>query len=194
MELSTLLERCREGDDLAWEALVRRFQGRVYSVALHYMRNEEEARDLAQEIFIRIYRRLSSCSNDETFVPWMLSVARNAAVDRLRRMKTRPQAIGEPVEELVHLAATGPDPAEEVVASEQRRLVHRAMDRLSRINREILMLKEIQGLSLEAIAGMLRVPIGTVKSRSNRARVELAVEVVALSKEGRGGRPERLEP
>ena len=88
-DVSTLLERCRQGDDLAWEALVRRYQGRVYSVAYHYMRNADEARDMAQEIFIRIYERLNTFQGGAGFLSWMLSLSRNACVDRLRRKAAR---------------------------------------------------------------------------------------------------------
>jgi RNA polymerase sigma-70 factor, ECF subfamily len=185
MDLGALLERCRRGDDLAWEELVRRYQGRGYGVALHYLGNGEDARDLAQEVFIKIYRRLSSCTNDETFVPWMIRLTRNASIDRLRRMKTRPSVVGAPIEEFIHIASTDPGPDAEWRGNARRRLLFRAMSRLSRINREILMLKEIQGMSLEAIASMLHIPVGTVKSRSNRARLELASEVIALT--GPGG-------
>jgi RNA polymerase sigma-70 factor, ECF subfamily len=183
MDLPTLLERCRQGDDLAWEALVRRFQGRVYGIALFYLRNAEDARDLAQEIFIRIYRRLDTCTNDETFVPWMVRLARNAAIDRLRRVKARPITAAVPVDAMVDLVADGPDPEERWRRNRRSSLVRRAMARLSEISREIILLKEIQGLSLEAISSTLEIPVGTVKSRSNRARLELASAVIALSKE-----------
>ena len=76
MELETLLERCRSGDELAWEALVRRFQGRVFALAYHYLRDREEARDVAQETFIRIYKSLEGFQDTERFLPWMVRIAR----------------------------------------------------------------------------------------------------------------------
>jgi RNA polymerase sigma-70 factor (ECF subfamily) len=183
MELSTLIERCRAGDELAWEALVRRFQGRVYGVAIFYLGNAEEARDLAQEVFVKIYRRFDACTNDETFVPWMIQITRNAAIDRLRRMRVRPTTHAVPIDEIGHLTSLDPDPAEDLHRKRRRALVHAALEKLSRINREIVILKEIQGLSLERIASMLNLPMGTVKSRSHRARIELAREFVALEGE-----------
>jgi RNA polymerase sigma-70 factor, ECF subfamily len=182
MELRTLLERCRQGDDLAWEMLVRRFQGRVYGVGMFYLSDTEEARDLAQEVFIRIYRRLDLCTNDETFIPWMIQIARNAAIDRIRRQKARPSTVSIPVEEMVHLHSSAPGPEEQLHRNERQDLVHRAMERLSEINREIIFLKEIQGLSLETIASLLKIPLGTIKSRSSRARVELARVIIAMGK------------
>jgi len=70
VELETLLESCRQGDELAWEGLVRRFQARVFGVCYHYLHDREEARDVAQETFVRIYRRLETFEGSETFVPW----------------------------------------------------------------------------------------------------------------------------
>jgi RNA polymerase sigma-70 factor, ECF subfamily len=183
MEIPELLDGCRRGDELAWEALVRRFQSRVYGIAVFYLGNTEEARDLAQEVFVRLYRRLDACTNDETFVPWLIQITRNAAVDRLRRMKTRPQRVGTPVDEMWDLASPAPGPEEHLQTTRRRDLVHRAVARLSRINREIILLKEIQGMGLESIAELLKVPLGTVKSRSNRARIELAREIVAIGQE-----------
>jgi RNA polymerase sigma-70 factor, ECF subfamily len=187
MELRTLLERCRQGDDLAWEMLVRRFQGRVYGVGMFYLSDAEEARDLAQEVFVRIYRRLDLCTNDETFIPWMIQIARNAAIDRIRRQKARPSTISVPVEEMTYLRSSDPGPEEQLRRNERQAMVHRAMERLSRINREIIFLKEIQGLSLETIASLLKIPLGTIKSRSSRARIELARAIIAMGK-ARGAR------
>ncbi|MFB3909515.1 MAG: RNA polymerase sigma factor [Candidatus Eisenbacteria bacterium] len=183
MELNELVERCREGDAAAWEALVRRYQGKVYAYALDYLRNPEEARDLAQEVFVRIYERLDRCRDASSFVPWMLRMTRNAAIDRIRRAKTRPRAIGTPVEEILSLASPVPSPVENLATNRRQSLVRRAMERLTALNREIVRLKEIEGLSFESVAQILQVPVGTTKSRSARARIELAREVAALMKE-----------
>ena len=102
---ATLLERCRQGDDLAWEGLVRRFQGRVYSVACHYMRNAEEARDVAQEVFVRIYERLEAFHGDQAFLPWVLRLSRNICIDTLRRQKARPRATEADVDPTTQLAS-----------------------------------------------------------------------------------------
>jgi RNA polymerase sigma-70 factor (ECF subfamily) len=180
MDLATLLERCRAGDELAWEALIRQHQSRVYGLAYHYVGNAEEARDVAQDIFVRVYRNIDSCTEAERFVPWMIRIGRNACVDHLRRRKARPPSFDVPAEEMVDLPGPGQNPEEQFVADSRKRLVHLALQALSELNREIILLKDIQGLSLEEIATMLSVPIGTIKSRSNRARIELARKVLAL--------------
>jgi len=177
---ATLIDRCRQGDGLAWEALVRLYQGRVYSVAWHYMRDSEEARDMAQEIFIRVYRKLDTFQGGETFLPWMMKLARNACLDRLREKAARPPLSDVPVEEGIQLPDQGPSPEEATEASVRRRLLYSALERMSDMGREMILLKEIQGLKLEEISDLLQIPIGTVKSRSNRARFELAVALRGL--------------
>ena len=178
---ATLLQRCRGGDELAWEWLVRRCQGRVYGLAWHYLGNAEDARDAAQEAFVRVYRQLGSFEGDR-FMAWLLRITRNLCVDQLRRHKTRP-----PLEDLRADADddtappdAAPSPEQAWLTDGRRRVVYQALQRLSGANREVILLKDIQGLKLDEIAGMLGLPVGTVKSRAHRARLELARQVIAI--------------
>jgi RNA polymerase sigma-70 factor (ECF subfamily) len=180
MDQVALLRRCREGDELAWEVLVRQQQGRVCSIALGYVGDQDEAFDLAQDIFVRVWDRLNSCTDLEKFGPWLMSIARNACLDHLRRRKARPPRQDIPAEEMHNLAGNAPTPEDDWLSTSRQRIVHRALQKLTAINREIIVLKDIQGLPLEEIASMLSLPLGTVKSRSSRARVELAQAVVEL--------------
>ena len=180
VELETVLEGCRQGDELAWEALVRRFQARVFGVCYHYLRDREEARDVAQEAFVRIYRRLETFEGSETFVPWMMRVARNCSIDRLRHLKARPALDGAPVDERTVDPDSGPGPEALAVTGERHHVLYKALDLMSEINREMILLKEIQGLKQREIADLLSIPLGTVKARSNRARLELARCIVEL--------------
>jgi RNA polymerase sigma-70 factor (ECF subfamily) len=181
VELATLVERCRRRDELAWEALVRRLQSRVYGTALHYLRSPEDARELAQDVFVRLYRHLDTIefSDEGMFVGWLVQTTRNAAFDRLRQARSRPPRADVPAEE-AGLADAQPSPEAATLAEARHDLVHRAMAELSEINREILLLKEIQGLDIKQVAEILHIPLGTVKSRANRARLELARRVLAL--------------
>ena len=180
MDLDLLLARCRHGDDLAWEALVRQYQGRVYAVAYHFMRDREEARDAAQEIFIKIYRGLGTMREGDRFLPWMLRLARNCCIDRLRRLKVRTPAAAVPVEEAPQITAGDPSPEDASLEEARHGLLYRAIARLGEKNREMILLREIQELKLEEIAEMLALPLGTVKSRSHRARLALAKAVRVL--------------
>ena len=177
IDLDALLARCRRGDPLAWEELVRRYQGRMRGVALFYLRDREEARDVAQEIFVRLYRHLGETPDGKTFVPWLLCLARNCCIDRLRSLGVRPPQ--DPIE--VDPPSSAPSPEEALLAVGRRTLLYRALDTLSDVNREIVLLKDIHQLKLEEIGSLLRLPLGTVKSRSNRARTELAKAVRALA-------------
>lgn len=187
MDQSELLNRCRQGDELAWEVLVRQHQGRICSIAYGYMGEQDEAMDLAQEIFVRVYKRLDTCTDAEKFQSWLVSIARNACIDHLRRRKARPPRRDIPAEDMVALASGGPTPEDEWIQSSRQKLVHRALQRLSEINREIIVLKDIQGLPLEEISGMLDLPLGTVKSRSSRARIELARAITEMNGGPHGG-------
>lgn len=184
MELEDLLRRCRQGDELAWEALVRRYQGRVYGLALHYLRNREEALDAAQEIFVRVYSKLDTLREGQAFLPWLVRLGRNCCLDRLRRLKVRTPEIEVAMEDAAPtLAAGDPNPEESGRAKQRRDLLHRAIATLSDNSREMIFLKDIHELKLDEIAELLAVPVGTVKSRSSRARVELAKAVRALTPE-----------
>jgi RNA polymerase sigma-70 factor (ECF subfamily) len=178
VEVEALLERCRCGDELAWEALVRTYQSSVYAVTRHYLRDHEEARDIAQDVFVRLYERLDSFSGGDTFNAWLLQMARNASIDRLRRIKARPPASDVAFEDAV-MAGTD-DPERNASEEARERLLHRAVALLGDKHREVLLLKEIQGLKIEEVAQLLSLPVGTVKSRANRARLELAAVLSRL--------------
>ena len=136
---------------------------------------------MTQEAFVRVYRQLDAFEGGH-FMAWLLRITRNLCIDQLRRRKARP-----PTEDLradEHERAmppdTAPDPEQAWLTDGRKRTVHAALARLSGANREMILLKEIQGLRLDEIASLLGLPLGTVKSRSSRARVELARQVVAV--------------
>ncbi len=117
-------------------------------------------------VFIKVYQRISTLQGHETFLPWLLRVARNVCIDHLRRRKVRPPAVDVPVEDGPELADPKADPHEHWAVEDRKRLVYRALEKMSDQDREIILLKEIQGLDLKEVAEMLGIPVGTVKSRS----------------------------
>jgi len=187
IEVRTLVERCRRGDALAWEALVRRFQGRIYALACQYVGDRELARDVAQDVFVRVWQRLDTFGGGDAFAGWLIAIARNVCIDATRRRKARPPAGDVVVGQDMELTESGPDPEVASVARSRERLLYRALDRLTGINREMIVLKEIHGMKLEEISELLALPIGTVKSRSNRARIELAHALRAIDPGFGGG-------
>lgn len=184
MEFTQLLDQVRSRDELAWEAFVRHFQARVFGLAYHYTAQAEDARDLAQEVFIRIYQNLVLVPDEAGCLPWVIRITRNACIDHLRRKKARPPLWDLPADEMFDLRSSDQNPEEAHLEAVRKSMVHRALQELTDLNREIILLKEIQGLKLEEIAAILEVPVGTVKSRSNRARIELAQKLTAA---GMGG-------
>ncbi len=188
VDLAPLVAQCRAGDPLAWEAFVRRFQSRIYGLACTYVRDRDEAADLAQEIFIRLFETRARWAPEAEFVPWLFQVARNRAVDFLRRRNVRRPAVSVPADEAaLTLADPGEGPEAQAIRRSRRERFRAGLARLSDISREILLLRDVQGLSVREVAAALNVPAGTVKSRASRARAELAERMLAL-----GG--ERSEP
>lgn len=179
-----LVALCRQGDGRAWEALIRRHQDRILNLAYQFTGNREEARDLAQEIFVRLYRKLNQYQEDRTFRTWFNSLARNLCIDRYRRAKRDRVVVGTPVEEFPHLAARTEPVDRRVIRREHKEMIMQALDTLSDISREAIVLRDLQEQSLDEIATVLRLPIGTVKSRIHRARIELARELLKLETVG----------
>ena len=145
-DLGALVERCRQGDALAWERLVRRCQGRVYGLAYHYLGDVEGARDLTQEVFVRVYQQLGTYEGDG-FMAWLLRITRNLCIDQIRRRKARPQAEDLLAEENEWaMPDTAPDAEQSWLTDGKKRLVYDALRRLNGPSREMILLKEIQGL------------------------------------------------
>ncbi len=180
LPLERILEACRQGDELAWEMLVRRYQGRVHGLALGYSGDPDEARDLTQAVFVRVYRHLDRCRRADRFLPWLIRLTRNLCLDHLRRRRARPPLRDIPADEHPGLVAAGPDPEQLWEREGRRHLVRRALAELDQDSREVVLLKDMQGLSVEEVAALLEVPPGTVKSRCHRARLELARAVRRL--------------
>ena len=172
-----LVQQCLRGEGPAWEELVRRHTRRVYNICYRFTGNATDAQDLSQEVFLRIYRTLASYRPAYgAFPTWLTSVTRNLLVDHYRR--TRHDRVTDsidaamPVLEEKHSQARTPDRLAE--ASELSAQLQRGLARLSPELREAVILRDLQGLEYNEIQSVLEVPEGTVKSRINRGRIELA--------------------
>ncbi len=178
MELDAqLVQRCLRSDGPAWEELVRRHTRRVFNICYRFTGNPTEAEDLSQEVFLRIYRTLSSYRPaDGAFPTWLTTVTRNLLVDHYRR--TRHDRVTDSIDEAMpqleekHAPARTPDRLAQ--ATELRQQLQRALSRLSPELREAVILRDLQSLEYAEIQTVLQVPEGTVKSRINRGRIELA--------------------
>jgi RNA polymerase sigma-70 factor (ECF subfamily) len=168
-----LVPACQAGDGPAWEALVKRHQDRVLNLAYQFTGNRDEARDLAQEIFVRLYLRLDQYDPARPFRFWFNSLARNLCIDHYRSRREKQRLATVALEATDRIVATSPSPDQQLARREERDLILAALDALSAISREAIVLKDLQEMTLEEIAQSLDLPIGTVKSRVFRARIEL---------------------
>lgn len=176
MDEKELLRRARRGDQSAFEALVDRWQKPVYHHALRMTNDPEDAADVTQEVFLRLWRALPSFRGESALSTWLYRLTDNAAIDLLRREKKRRGTLSLDDDDVPPLlpADPAPSPQEQAERSETRRQVAEGLARLSKEHRRVLILRELDGLSYQEIAAILRLNPGTVKSRIARARMALA--------------------
>lgn len=182
--VNALVRRCVSGDAVAWQEIVQQYHRRIYNICYRFSGSADDAADLTQEVFIKIYRTLSTFDTTRaSFMTWLTTVTRNLLVDHFRKgkyeritdsLEATPGnqedglTIGEQLED------RGLSPESRMRGQETQRMVHEALRRLSPELREAVILRDLQDLDYKEIAKVLRVPEGTVKSRINRGRTELA--------------------
>jgi len=177
----TLIQRCLQGDQLAWEAIVRQYWRKVFNVAYKFVGKHDEAEDLTQEIFLKIFKSLDTFDRRANFQTWLISVSRNLCIDHYRSVRKERETIDRDVD-AADLAPAS-DNQEQLVLLEQRDrvvLLRRALAALPHTLRTAVLMRDIQELSYQEIAEHLRLPEGTVKSRINRGRTELARQIRKL--------------
>jgi len=171
-----LVDRCLQGDQRAWETIVRAYAASIFSLSYRFTGRREEAEDLTQEAFIRIYQRLASFrSQSGSFKSWALRVSRNLIIDRYRQERRFQQSGGSRELESMNIPdekLTGPHRS--VEQAETSRILHDALRTLSPDIREAIILRDFEGMNYHEMAQVLGVPEGTVKSRISRARMLLA--------------------
>jgi len=171
-----LLDRCLAGEDSAWEALLKAYTRKIYNLCYRFTGRAEEAEDVTQEVFIKVFQTLKTFQAAQgSFATWLNRVARNHLVDHYRR--ARKDRVTSSLEDELPAAEQKPsqhmEPTSQVESRERREVLQLALDKLSPDLREAVILRDLQDLDYEEIAQVLRVPQGTVKSRINRGRLEL---------------------
>ncbi len=182
--VAILVRRCVAGDAASWEEIVRRFNRRIYNICYRFAGGADDAEDLTQEVFIKIYRTMASFdSGKASFNTWVTTVTRNLLVDHFRKTKNDriTDSIDAPIGEAdegrslsEQIVDKGVTPDEHVEKLQTGQMVHEALQKLSPELREALILRDLQDMDYRDIAAVLKVPEGTVKSRINRGRTELA--------------------
>jgi RNA polymerase sigma-70 factor (ECF subfamily) len=173
-----LVSRCLDGDEAAWEELVRQHTRQVYGLCFRFTNSTQEAQDLTQEVFLRVFKTIKTFRSTEgSFHTWLARVTRNLLIDHYRR--TRQERVTDSIEEQLPMleeaggaAAVRPDQA--LAGREAAAILQATLQKLSPDLREAVILRDLQEMEYREIAEVLEIPEGTVKSRINRGRAELA--------------------
>ncbi len=182
--VNVLVRRCVSGDAAAWQEIVQQYHRRIYNICYRFAGSPDDAADLTQEVFIKMYRTLKTFDGTRaSFMTWVTTVTRNLLVDHFRKGKydrvtdSLDATPGNQEEGLTigdQLEDQKADPEASVRTRETQKLVHGALQKLSPELREAVILRDLQDMDYKEIAVVLKVPEGTVKSRINRGRTELA--------------------
>ena len=183
--IDQLIERCLAGDQQAWEAIVQQHRRRVFNVAYKFVGKHDEAEDLTQDIFLKLFKSLDTFDRRANFQTWLISVSRNLCIDHYRRVRKERETVDRDVDAGELTPASGElSPFVVLERSDRRELLRRGLDGLAPTLRSAVMLRDIHELSYQEIADRLGVPEGTVKSRINRGRLELARQIRKVQESG----------
>lgn len=172
-----LVRRARSGDGAAWEEIVSAFSRRIFNLAYRFTSNIDAAEDLTQDVFIRVYRSLEQYDSKQGDLSnWLMRLARNLIIDDYRHRQRNPQnTMADAVDDhQYHLRAAGSSAHKEIERKELASQVQEGIDKLPEDLRTCVILRDIEELTYQEIVDVLRIPEGTVKSRINRGRIELA--------------------
>lgn len=174
-----LIKSALEGDMQSFEELIYQYEKKVYNVALRVFKNPEDAKDISQDVFIKIYKNLDKFDNKSSFSTWLYRITTNTCIDELRKRKGKETvSIDNDIEDdegkfKREFADNEPTPEEKVISKEGESEIIKSMNTLSDEHRTIIVMRDIQGLSYTEISEIIGVSIGTVKSRISRARLQL---------------------
>jgi RNA polymerase sigma-70 factor, ECF subfamily len=176
-----LIERCLKGDQQAWEAIVRQYWRKVFNVAYKFVGRHDEAEDLTQDIFLKIFKSLATFDRRANFQTWLISVSRNLCIDHYRSVRKERETIDRDVNaDDLSPVSTEVGPHLALERSDLALELRRALQQLPDALRQAVVMRDLQELSYQEIADKLGLPEGTVKSRINRGRSELARQITRL--------------
>ena len=183
----SLIEQCLAGDQAAWEQIVRQNWRKVFNVAYKFVGKHDEAEDLTQDIFLKIFKALASFDRRANFQTWIISISRNLCIDHYRSVRKERQTIARDVDSNdLQPVATERGPYAQAEHQDLRAQLRQALETLPVTLRTAVVLRDLQELSYQEIADQLGLPEGTVKSRINRGRTELARQVQRIRESDEG--------
>ena len=173
-----LIEGCLKGDQHAWDLIVTRYWRKVFNVTYKFVGRHDMAEDLTQEIFLKIFKALGTFDRRANFQTWLISVSCNLCIDHYRSVRKEREMVDRTVDAAdVSPVSAEPDALVTLERGDRRAMLHRALAQLPDTLRAAVLLRDIQELSYQEIADRLALPEGTVKSRINRGRKELARQI-----------------
>ena len=185
--IDTLIASCLGGDQTAWEEIVRQHRRKVFNIAYKFTGRHAEAEDLTQDVFLKIFKSLHTFDRRANFQTWLVSVSRNLCIDHYRSVRKERETIDRDVDagELTP-AAPGQNAYQALEQADRVELLRKAMAKLPDSLRKAVVMRDLKELSYQEIADQLNLPEGTVKSRINRGRTELARQVQRIREEDEG--------
>jgi len=187
--MDLLIERCLGGDQVAWEQIVRQHWRKVFNLAYKFVGRHDEAEDLTQDIFLKIFKALKTFDRRANFQTWLISISRNLCIDHYRSVRKERETMARDVDASV-LAPVSRErgPYGELEQVDLKHLIRVALAELPPTLRQAVVLRDLQEFTYQEIADQLGLPEGTVKSRINRGRLELARQLKRLQTQA-SGRP-----
>jgi RNA polymerase sigma-70 factor (ECF subfamily) len=170
MNIGEIVQRCKNGDYEAWNMIVDRYAKTVYNLALNFFNNREDAEDITQDIFLKVYNNIEKFREDKSFNSWLVKISTNYCIDHWRKSKRSARR----VELSDDLIKTDHTPEDRAVKDHDVMNLRNKMSHLDPDLRLLLIMRDIQDHSYKEIATTLNLPLGTIKSRINRARIKLA--------------------
>ena len=180
-----LMSLFQEGDENAYIELVNRYKDKLINFIFNYLGDLESSEDVVQETMIKLYQKKHYYKEIAKFSTWLYTIAKNLANTELRKRKQRKTTLLSQFrkdDKTYELPSNDPEPGQEIQTDIVNKIIKNAVDQLSEKFKIVIVLRDIQGLSYEDISEIINVPIGTVKSRINRARLQLQVELKHLKK------------
>lgn len=174
-----LLHKAKNGDIYAFEDLISKYEKKVYNTVLRIIRDKEAAKDISQEVFIKVYKSLKNFNEKSKFSTWLYRIAVNTSIDELRKNKNRYNNIsldnpdpehGNTRQAEFEISGSKDTPEEKLIKKEKIKELYKAINMLQEDQRILILLRDIQGLSYDEISDVTGIKIGTVKSKLNRAR------------------------
>jgi RNA polymerase sigma-70 factor (ECF subfamily) len=188
--MDALIERCLSGDQAAWDQIVRQHWRKVFNLAYKFVGRHDEAEDLTQDIFLKIFKALRTFDRRANFQTWLISISRNLCIDHYRSVRKERETMARDVDasELSPVSRER-SPLSQLEQVDLKQIIRQALAELPPALRQAVVLRDLQEFSYQEIADQLGLPEGTVKSRINRGRFELARQLRRLQNQAPASKP-----